>query len=411
MLQTILKKLRQLTAAHVLAVLFLVYIFYVGLYAMPDFMYNIGRSLHWQTGINDLIDSVDAVYEDMLAAEKHLPLLHNKGTYVNLNGYMADLMDQPMMNERIKLKNGHLTHLVTDAMDPENIQQAADNVIRFHKTQTASGGNFLFVLTPNQISKYEDLLPEGYTDTTHATADAFLAMLNDAGVPCLDLREELQKDGISVTDAFFVTDHHWTPQTGLWAFGEILEKLTDMDAIEAVDPKYTDPGYYIFETYDDAFLGSAGRRTGTKFAGLDDAVLLRPEFETDISVILPEKDLSLRGAYEEVAYSTADEPDYEDPDFFKDNVYGLYGWGDTQITHWRNEGAAQQGNFLLIGESFGNIPFSLMSLVFGVCDEVDLRLYEGDFAGYYGSFRPKTVILEMNPDMIGSVFTNYPYPN
>ena len=392
--------------AYVLTVLFLVYMLWVSLAALPEFFHHLAGAADY----SHLVETVDAQYATMLTTEKDQPLLQNKGTYINLNGFMARLLGQPIMNDRVTLTNGHLAHLVSDHPDAREIRRAADNIIRFHNTQIASGGNFLFVMAPSQISKYEDLLPVGCTDTTNATADAFLEMLNAAGVPCLDLREEMQKEGISVTDAFYVTDHHWTPQTGLWAYGKILAKLEQLGAIGPVDSFSRDPENFRFDTYENTFLGSSGKRTGIYYSGLDDSVFIRPDFETEITVTIPERALNLKGRYEAVCYNTEAVHNFENPDFYQENSYGLYGWGDTKITHWRNEQAPQQGTFLLIGESFGNIPFSLMSIYCSSCDEMDLRYYDGNFVDHYTSFSPDTVIVELNVDMILSEFTDYPYP-
>lgn len=399
-----------LRPSGILVLLFLVFLFYVGYAALPVFVYNTLQIVQGKESPRSFIRQTNDQYETMLETGNEYPFLHSKDTYINLNGLMANLLGQPMMNNRLTLTNGHLTEVEPQAPDPETIRETAENLIRFHDLQTGKGGHFLFVLAPGQISKYENLLPAGYEDTTNATADTLLGLLKDADVPCLDLREQLHKDGISVTDAFFVTDHHWTPQTGLWAFGRILEKLESIRAISPVDARYTDPANYTFDTYENTFLGSSGRRTGIYYGGIDDSVFLRPNFHTDIQVRIPEREVDLRGRYEDVSYSPYGWPDFEKPDYFRSNSYGLYGWGDTGITHWRNENADQEEKFLLIGESFGNIPYSLMSLCFSSCDELDMRHYSDDFAAYYAAYAPDTVILEVNIGMTISENTIFPYP-
>lgn len=395
---------------HVLAVSFLVFMLYVGPAALPSLLIQTGKTMEGESQARNYIKQTNALYEAMLKTDPEDPYLQNKGTYINLNGFMANSLGQPMMNERVKLRNGHLATVTPEHSDPESIRKAAENIIRFHKAHSSAGGDFLFVMVPSQISKYEDLLPPGYTDTTNADADAFLALLEEAGVTCLDLREELQNDGISVTDAYYVTDHHWTPQTGFWAYGKMVEKLAQMGTIEPVDPFYTDPENYTFETHLDTFLGSSGKRTGKYYTGVDDSILIRPNFDTNIHISVPKRKLELQGRFEEVAYNTDVIHDYTHPDFYGDNVYGLYGWGDTPITHWRNEHAAEQSKFLLIGESFGNIPYSLMSLTFGSCDEVDRRHFEDDFLAYYEDYAPDTVIITVNVDMTISENTTSTYP-
>lgn len=400
---------RNFRPSHSLAVLFLAFIFYVSLAGLPAFLTQLSSTFQNNTGFTHFIRTINEQYEGMLTTEKDQPLLQNKGTYINFNGFMADFIQQPLMNERVKLKNGHLTRVNAKSPSTAEVQKAAENIIGFHNAQTTRGGNFLLVMVPSQISKYEDLLPVGYTDTTNATADAFLSLLEQSGVPYLDLREEMQKEGMSVTQAYHTTDHHWKPETGFWAYGKILDKLARMGAIDTIDSFYTDPENYTFVTYENSFLGSSGKRTGIYYAGVDDATFIRPNFETDIFFQIPELELDCRGRYEEVSYNINSEFNYQDPDFFQENLYGLYGWGDNSITHWRNEQAPQQGKFLLVGDSFGNIPFSLLSIYCSSCDEIDLRYYEDDFSAHYESYAPDIVIVEIYVKNTVSEFTDIPY--
>lgn len=409
MLKNYLKIKGKVRSAHVLAVLFLLFLFYVAWAGLSDMFIQTGQAMQIRLSPQWFIRQTNELYENMLSTDTQYSFLQNKGTYINLNGFMANALGQPESNEHIKLKNGHLAGIRSDPPEPEEIHSAAENIIHFYQDHTANGGDFLFVLVSGQVSKYEDLLPVGYTDTAHNTADVFLGDLIEAGVPYLDLREEMENEGISVTDAYFVTDHHWKPQAGFWAYGKILDKLAQMEVIEPVDPFYTDPDNFTFETYENTFLGSSGKRTGIYYAGLDDSILIKPNFETDITIDVPFRNLKLSGRYEDVAYNTDVHHNYENPDFYQENVYGLYGWGDMDMTHWRNEHAADQSNFLLIGESYGNIPFSLMSLCLGRCDEMDLRYYKDDFPAYYHSYQPDTVVLELSVGSVLTEFTSFGY--
>lgn len=401
--------LRKLTPSRLLAVLFLLFIGYVACAPFPQFLSNTKALITEGISPRNYIRSIDDQYSGMLSTEKDQPLLQNKGTYINLNGLMANLLAQPMMNDRVTLKNGHLASLVSWRYSQDAIESASENIARFAQRQLSQGKQFLFVMVPSQISKFEDLLPTGYMDTTNETADILLELLTQTGVPCLDLRETLHAEGMTQADAYFTTDHHWKPQTGFWAYTKILEALQQLGAVAPVDPFYTDSENYEFITYEKTFLGSSGKRTGIYYAGLDDSVFIRPKFDTEISVTIPERGLDLTGRYEDTAYNTDVETDYSHPDYFNENAYGLYGWGDTSLTQWRNEHAPENARVMLIGESFGNVPFSLMSLYFTSCDELDMRHYSGDFAEYYASSQPDIVILEVNVDQAVAEITTYPY--
>lgn len=405
----LLKKARKLRPAHLLAAAFLLYIGFVALYPLEPLKNDTKSLLKGEISVSAYMDRIDEMYDGMLSTEQDQPLLQNKGTYINLNGAMAKLLGQPMMNERVKLKNGHLTSVVSWRHSQEDIEYTAHNITRLSQMQQKNGGQFLFVLAPSQISKYEDLLPEGYTDTMNDTSDTLLSLLAQNGVAYLDLREALHKDQISNADAFFVTDHHWRPQTGFWAYTKILSALEESGAIASVDGFYTDSSHYDFVTYPNTFLGSSGKRTGICYAGVDDSIFIQPQFDTEITLTVPDRELELTGRYEEVCYNSEDTLNPDNPDYFQFNAYGLYGWGDNSLNRWRNENAPDNSKVMLIGDSFGNIPFSLMSIYFSDCDELDMRYYSEDFQRHYQDFQPDIVILEATLDQAVAENTCYSF--
>ena len=405
----LLKKARKLRPAHLLAAAFLLYIGFVALYPMEPLKNDTKSLLKGEISVSAYMDRIDEMYGGMLSTEQDQPLLQNKGTYINLNGAMAKLLGQPMMNERVKLKNGHLTSVVSWRHSQEDIVYTAQNITSLARTQEKNGGQFLFVLAPSQISKYEDLLPEGYTDTMNDTSDTLLSLLDQNSVAYLDLREALHKDQISNADAFFVTDHHWRPQTGFWAYTKILSALEESGAIASVDGFYTDSSHYDFVTYPNTFLGSSGKRTGICYAGVDDSIFIQPQFDTEITLTVPDRELELTGRYEEVCYNSEDTLNPDNPDYFQFNAYGLYGWGDNSLNRWRNENAPDNSKVMLIGDSFGNIPFSLMSIYFSDCDELDMRYYSEDFQRHYQDFQPDIVILEATLDQAVAENTCYSF--
>lgn len=361
--------------------------------------------MYWKTGVQEYIKTVNTCYDDFLEFDqKKMPFL-DKGTYINLNGLMAKILHQPELNERVLLNNGLLASISEEGPALSKIRKAADNVIRFCQIHQDNGGDFLFVMAPSKISKYEDVLPVGYTDTDNEVADHLITLLLDGNVPVLDLRETLLEEGILWSEAFFTTDHHWTPQTGFLAFQEITRKLSDIGAADPVNPMFTDKDNYRFHTFADTFLGSAGKRTGIYFAGMDDSVFIAPSFSTDIHLTIPELELDLQGPFQEISYHQNSNMDLEHPNPFHDNMYGLYGWGDTAISHWRNETADVAERMLLIGDSFANVPFGLMSICYSSCDEMDMRYFQENFSDYYQDYQPQTIVILINPNNCVSDFT------
>lgn len=410
MIQNTLRKCRRLRACHVLAAAFLLYIGFVAVRPLEPLFESTKIYIRGDNSLSGYLQSIDDLYYEMLSTEKGQPVFHDKATYINLNGWAARLLGQPVMNYRVTLKNGHLSHLIEYPLASDSeLEAVAQNLVSFAQAQHARGKHFLFVLTPTQTSKYEDFMPTGYTNRVHESADSLLALLTEKGVPCLDLREQMYTEKIDQSEAFFVTDHHWKPQTGFWAYTKILEKLEAMGAISPVDTFYTDRDHYQFITYENTFLGSAGKRTGIYYAGLDDSIFIQPAFDTEISVTVPDRDIHLTGRFEDVSYDTEAEVDLEDPDFFSYSAYALYGWGDTKLTHWRNNQAPEEAGVMLIGDSFANVPYSLMSLYFSSCDELDMRHYSQDFPEHYQSFQPDIVIVSITVRHVTDENVTYPY--
>ncbi len=394
---------------HAISLLFLLFVFYVGLNPLPQTIVSTLSLVGDSRSLQQYIRETDDQYKTMLSFEKDAPILQNKGTYINLNGFMAKILGQPMLNDCLKLTNGHLARIHPTQTSNSEIEAVSQNISTLCSYQLNQGKHFLFVLTPSQISKYENYLPTGYVDSTNDTADRLLSYLDQFGVPYLDLRESLYADGLSHADAFYITDHHWTSETGFWAYGKILEKLAFLSAVDSVDAFYVDPENYNFTTYHNVFLGSSGKRTGIYFAGVDDFSLITPKFYTDIHVDIPSTGESFQGPYEYSTNMFYPENAFSNINYFSFNPYDLYGRSDTPPAFRTNKGAPHEESFLLIGDSFGNVPFSLLSIYAQKTCELDMRIFDEDFSSLISGFNPDIVVLMVNTSICLDDNSKYPF--
>ena len=117
-------------SAHVLAVLFLLFLFYVAWAGLSDMFIQTGQAMQIRLSPQWFIRQTNELYENMLSTDTQFSFLQNKGTYINLNGFMANALGQPESNEHIKLKNGHLAGIRSDPPAPEEIHSAAENSFR-----------------------------------------------------------------------------------------------------------------------------------------------------------------------------------------------------------------------------------------------------------------------------------------
>lgn len=408
MIRKYLQKIASFHADGVLAVIFLVFCVSVGLSGLPQFLANSRSALAEKDTFRQYIERIDDQYYEMLTTESSVPFLQNKATYINLNGLMAKILGQQEINTVMKLKNGYLSwQEMTDLKPGMNV--VLENILRFSQKQTQQGKSFLFVLAPSKTYQHDQNFPVGFDDTANEDAEIFLKRLEENQIAYVDLRSEMESDGISYEDAFYVTDHHWTTQTGFWAYTKILDALQENGSIPEVDSFYTDPENYQFRVYEDNFLGSMGKRTGIYYAGLDDFCIITPKYDTDLSIQIPGTQIDFRGDFENVAYNFRAMDILEENDYFNDNPYGLFGWGDYGLTHWKNENAPESRNVMLIGNSYGNVPFAFLPLYFSSCAEMDMRFFTDSFEAFYESYAPDTVILLVHVDNIVSENTYYPF--
>ena len=392
------KLFEHFTCKRILAAVFIIFIVCMGLTAIPATLANVRLNMvNEEVNFVTVRNEIDAEYIQMLGFDGSV--IKNKGSYINLNGLMARFMGQRLMNERVKLDNGNLAYFTY----PIDVWPYANQMIRLHNKQTDRGKDFLFIVAPCKVPKHEDIIPSGFADYSNENANDLLDILMANDVPVLDLREELYIDGINYSDAFFVTDHHWKPETGFWAYTKIIDYFEKRNLIEPIDQMYTDINSYNIDIREDWFLGSAGTRTGIYFAGTDDFSIIYPKFNTEMSLQIPDINLSKQGAFEDVALDW--ESDVKD--YFVANPYTLYGYYNHGMKNYRNETAPIKKKVLFIGDSFACVTCSFLPLTISTLDQLDMRLFETDFQEYYYEFDPDIIIVMVEPEMLGEGVIRY----
>jgi len=388
----LLHKVKKIDYKGVIAAVFLVCVFYIGAATFPLTVVNVGNIFNPSPHIRSVVGQwIDLSYREMLNFDTIG--LQNKGFYINLQGLTASLLGQRHLNDMIKLYNGH----ITEEAERKDTTVAAAQISKVCDRQKEKGKDFLFVMAPFQVPKFEDIMPPGFRNYSNENADDLLALLGEAGVPTLDLRDKMIADGKNHSDAFFVTDHHWRPETGLWAFTKIIDDLVQTGKIEPALSPATDINEYNVEVLEDFFLGSFGRRTGIFFAGVDDFSVITPKFETDFSVTTPYSgEIDKRGSFEEVIINESRLV----REFFVANPYPAYGYANKGLVQYRNENAPIDLKVLATGDSFSHVSYIYLPLIFSTCDQLDLRYLEGSFEKYYEEFDPDIVIMLINPSQV-----------
>ena len=302
-----------------------------------------------------------------------------KANLIDLHGGLQLVMNKKIVQDAAKNKtvykmsNDEITFVVK-IINPATQENNIEKMAALHDFLAAREMSMLYIQAPGKVDKFASQLPAGIEDYTNSNADTFLDGLKEAGVPYLDLRDEIHDDGLDYDQLFFNTDHHWKIETAFYAYTKVmdyLKKIGDLDS----GLQYKNMSYFKRFELKKSFLGSQGKRVGKFYAGVDDFAYLLPRFATDYHVQVFNDDGSIKsdrkGSFLDsiissdcLSRSTTIETDR----------YAAYG-GNYPLTKIINH-RCSAGKILIIKDSFG-LPFSAFaSLNFKETDLIDLRKFK-----------------------------------
>ncbi|MDY5541929.1 MAG: hypothetical protein SPF60_11010 [Lachnospiraceae bacterium] len=294
----------------------------------------------------------------------------------------------------VKLDNGQLTFL-SDRLSEADAAACASNLVGFAEFAEELGADFLYVQTPNKINKYDNQLPEGLEDFANSNADGLTAALREANVPVLDLRDRILED-LDFDSAFYVSDHHWKPRTGLWAAGEILSELNLLYGA-GLDEGLLDTAQYDETVYPDIFLGALGKKTGKGYVPLDDMSILTPRFDTDFTMKIVGSGYTYHGDF---THAFIDESQLEPGDYYTKNPYAAYFRDDQALVEVTNHKLEEGKKVLLLKDSFGLSTAPFLSTAIRQLDVIDLRYFNGSLKRYVEESCPDIIVVMYNPKAI-----------
>lgn len=323
-----------------------------------------------------------------------------KNSFINVYGLLQRVTgnrcvyeQDGAVNKVVKLDDGAVTFVMNRQKD---LIKKAEHTQVFNKQLQSMGVDLLYVQLPFKINKFEKGLPVGVEDYSNENADEILAELNGRGVSTFDLRDEMSKEFPDYGSLFFKTDHHWKPETGLWAAKKITEKLNESLGFQ-IDTTLLDKNRLVVKTYKNQFLGSMGKRVGRYYAGIDDFSLLLPSYHTDMSHSVTRtagSSFTKQGSFEQTFIFSEN---LSGNDIFKNNPYVAYSGGDYPLCVCKNNLLAGK-KVLVLRDSYSCVVTPFLSLA--ACKElhiIDPRLYKDSITGYIITINPDVVLMIYNP--------------
>ncbi len=313
---------------------------------------------------------------------------------VELNGRILKLVGIKQIigfDTVIDLGDGYLT--LTE--EEKDIQESANEVNMFSAWLKKRNIDFLYVQAPFKI---EEGSPElsGYTDFSNVNADNFLSALDDT-VYSFDLRKEMQNDfGGDWKGQFFKTDHHWLPETGMWAAVEIAELLNEKFGYE-IKTEVFDIENFNVEVYEDWLLGSLGKKVTLGYADAESLKIYYPKYETRMRVKVKSLGIDITGNfYNTLIYQRV----LRKCNYYDWNSYWAYGYGDRALIEIDNLDIDNGKKILMIKDSFADTVYPFLSLGIDRIDVIDMRFFTGSLKSYIEENDPDMVIFLCNPSSL-----------
>ncbi len=388
--------MKKIRSAHIVAIVFgiIMIIGITGFFSVDSFLKPIyANILSWSSEktVAKNLSSIEDGIEDVINENVGF-----RTSFIQVNGLAQKLMGKKVIADAdasssvIQLDNGYLVFNESKASD-KNLQEKLNNLLNFKNYLDSKGTELLYIQAPAKIDGNDQQLPDGISDYSTENGERFCAMLDSAGIDFLNLTEKLREQNIDWYSMFFKTDHHWTNEAGFWAYNELAQHLNENYGF-SIDQAHTDINSYTKKTYENAFLGSLGKRTGSTYSGVDDISFFIPEFETSFEYYCQYKNLYRSGTFENTLLF---EKEAITGDIFNDFCYAASLGGDFDYLKITNNLNPDGKKVLLIKDSFANPVATHLALDVSELEIIDLRMLATET-----NKTVKDYVEESNPDIV-----------
>lgn len=287
-------------------------------------------------------------------------------------------------NGILELKDGYLSSIT----ESRNIENAAKEIVELSKACMGKNISFMYVNAPEKLCLSEDAEFAGTVDYSNQNASELLKILDNNGVHYIDLRNNIHDQGLNHHSMYFKTDHHWIPETGLWAAHEILSDIAESFGFDTQTDKLIFDEFERIE-YKAWFLGSQGKKVTLANTDPDDISLLMPNFETSLTIDIPSVNVHKEGDFS----VTYDMDQITVRDYNKKSPYHAYCYGDRAVITITNNSAKNDTRLLIVRDSFGDVVAPFAALGVAEITTLDLRYFTGSLISFIDAYRPNAVIV------------------
>lgn len=318
-------------------------------------------------------------------------LLFGRMKFVELNAAFNKLVGMKIISGTdsvVVMKNGYLTFEAY----PVDTSYAQESTSYFANQLEEKGINFLYVQCPSKENPTDNQLPHGVEDNYNINADKLVNGLSQKNVPYIDLRKDLNIDFDDYFSRFFRTDHHWTPETGVWAAGKIAEELNKKYDY-GINTDLGNISNYNVDVYEKYCFGSQGKKVTLKYADPEDISFIYPKAETDFTVTY-DKENPVTGSFEDILLRRSV---FDKIDYYNISTYSAYLNGNHSMIRIHNNKLDNGKRMVYILDSFSSSVVPFLATEIEDILVLDLRSFNGSVTTAIDTFKPDTVIVAYNP--------------
>lgn len=297
----------------------------------------------------------------------------------------------------VVMNNGYLTF----EFSAYDTTPAADSVTWFSNKLAERNVDFAYVQLPAKEDKDDEQLPSGVSDNVNKNADQLLKRLDENKVKYYDFRTLLSQKDDDWYSNFFKTDHHWKPETGVWAAGQLV-KLINRDFNYGLDESIGDTDRYKIDVYEKYCLGSQGKIATLTYADPEDISLIYPKADTSYTVQY-NNDAPKTGRFED---TLLDKSYVSKIDYYNTSTYSAYLCGNKALTMIKNNNCHNGKRLLLIGDSYSKCVVPYLAEAFENVDMLDRRMFNGSILTYIDETSPDMVIVAYTPTQFSDASTH-----
>ena len=298
----------------------------------------------------------------------------------------------------IRMENDYLTYQ-EPYVSNESITEIADSVEDFRDYLSTKNIPFYYVNFGSKVNPYDKQLSlaDISRENTNENGDRLISALNERNVNTVDMRKLMREDRLDWYDSYYITDHHWTNKTGMWAAGKIAEILNQNEGYN-FDNKYFDINNYTVTEYKDFWYGGQGQALNRIGCNKEPYSTIIPKFETNFEVNIPTDDFHEKGGYENVLFNMEHFTEITSPNADKyatDEAYGCVRWNNDALGQIKNLNASSNSDkkILILTDSFSWYLATYLACDVGEIDLIHPMEFDGSIRKYVEETKPDLVLL------------------